>query len=363
MESKVTILFCIDTLTGGGAEKLLIQILKRFNYDVFLVDLYVMNNYGVYFDDIPPQVNWFTRENENRQLSKRYDIEIAFLEGTPTKYIAQRNTLALKIAWVHTDFVALHWTKVYYENDAEEIGCYSRMHKIVFVSNNALSQFNKKFPQINVHRQVILNLIDRDEIIEMAKSNRIQKTKLTLCSVGNLIQHKGYDRLIPIIARLVKVDQLDFNFWIVGTGQQESLLKELIEQNNLHEVVSLQGFHKNPYPFVKCSDAFISVSFSEGYPLVIAEALCLGKAIMATKVTGSTEMLDHGKAGLLVDTDDESVYDGLKGLICSADLRETLSKAAKKRAEIFDVRKTMEQIYRLFSFKDVIRTHENIDLL
>ena len=90
MESKVTILFCIDTLTGGGAERLLIQILKRFNYDVFLVDLYVMNNYGVYFDDIPPQVNWFTRENENRQLSKRYDIEIAFLEGTPTKYIAQR---------------------------------------------------------------------------------------------------------------------------------------------------------------------------------------------------------------------------------------------------------------------------------
>jgi glycosyltransferase involved in cell wall biosynthesis len=52
----------------------------------------------------------------------------------------------------------------------------------------------------------------------------------------------------------------------------------------------LQGFHKNPYPFIKYSDAFVSVSIVESYPLVIAEALCLGKAIMATKVTGSKEM-------------------------------------------------------------------------
>ena len=354
MRSKVSILFCIDTLTGGGAEKLLIQILKRFNYDVFQVDLYVMHKIGVYFDDIHPQVNWFTPENENGRLSKRYEIEIAFLEGAPTKYIAQRHTMALKIAWVHSCFLDFHWTNVFFESDAEEFACYARMHKIVFVSKGALSQFKEMFPRMSVHLQVILNLIERDEIIEKAQSIRIETAKLTFCSVGNLIHHKGYDRLIPIIARLVYSDHLDFHFWIVGMGQQEKLLKELIEQYNLQGIVLLQGFHKNPYPFVRCADAFISVSTSEGYSLVIAEALCLGKAIMATKVTGSLEMLDDGKAGLLVDTDDESVYEGLKKMICSVDLRETLSKEAKIRSEIFDAKKTMELIYSLFSFKDVI---------
>ena len=77
-------MFCISSLAGGGAEKLLIQILKRFNFQAFEVDLFVFNKIGIYFDDIPPQVNWFTKETENRQLSKEYDIEVAFLEGTAT---------------------------------------------------------------------------------------------------------------------------------------------------------------------------------------------------------------------------------------------------------------------------------------
>ena len=110
----------------------------------------------------------------------------------------------------------------------------------------------------------------------------------------------------------------------------------------------LQGFQKNPYPFIRCADAFVSVSIVEGYPLVIAEVLCLGKAIMATKVTGTTEMLDDGKAGLLVDTDNESVYEGLKKIISSAELREDLAKKAAKRSEIFDAQKMMDEIYRLF---------------
>ena len=351
MSDKQNILFCISSLAGGGAEKLLIQILKRFNFQAFEVDLFVINKIGVYFDDIPPQVNWFTKETENGQLSKEYDIEVAFLEGTSTKFIAKRKSNALKIAWVHLDLLTCHWTKNYYTSDDEEAACYSQMHQIVFVSNDALSQFGKLFPQVDTPRRVILNMIERDAIIANAGLARVPKTKFTLCSVGSLIYRKRYDRLIPIIARLINVDHLDFHFWIVGAGEQERLLRDLIEVYLLEEVVFLQGFHKNPYPFIKCADAYVSVSFVEGYPLVIAEALCLGKAIMATKVTGSMEMLDDGKAGLLVNTDDESVYAGLKKIITSADLREDLAKKATLRSEIFDTQKTMDEIYRLFSFE------------
>ncbi len=348
MSNKISILFCVSSLAGGGAEKLLIQILKRFNYQAYQVDLYVFHPIGVYFDDIPPQVDWFTQKTENGQLSKNYDIEIAFLEGTSTKYVAQRQSNAFKIAWVHLDLLTCHWTQSYYQSDDEEAACYSLMDQIVFVSNDALSQFGKLFPQVKTPRQVILNMIERDAIIENAGLVEIAKTKLTLCSVGSLNRRKGYDRLIPIIARLIHDDHLDFHFWLVGVGKQEELIRDMIEVYLLDEVVFLQGFHKNPYPFVRCSDAFVSVSLVEGYPLVIAEALCMGKAIMATKVTGTSEMLDNGETGLLVDTDEESIYNGLKKIICSADLRETLAKKATQRSEIFDPQKTMNEIYRLF---------------
>jgi len=350
MIDRVTILICIDTLTSGGAEKLLIQMLKRFDYHIFKIDLFVMYHIGVYFDDIPQQVNFFTKENERGHLSKKYDIEIAFLEGAPTKYIAQRKTMALKIAWVHIDLLTMHWTQRYYTNNIEEETCYSLFHKIVFVSHGAMKQFEKLFPRVETYKQVILNLIDREEIIENATLFQVPKTKMTICSVGRLKPQKGFDRLIPIIDQLSRVDQLDFHYWIVGSGQQEDYLKKMIYKLNLNETVHLEGFHKNPYPFIKCSDIFASVSIAEGYPLVLAEALCLGKAILSTKVAGTTELLDYGDAGLLVDTDDQSVYEGLKKIIYSADLRASLSKKAKKRSEIFDPRKTMDQVYKLFSF-------------
>ena len=78
MNNKKSILFCVSSLAGGGAEKLLIQIMKRFNYQEYDVYLYVFNYIGVYFDDIPSQVNWFTQKTEKGQLSKDFDIEIAF---------------------------------------------------------------------------------------------------------------------------------------------------------------------------------------------------------------------------------------------------------------------------------------------
>jgi len=348
MSNKKRILFCVSSLAGGGAEKLLVQILKRFDYQAYDVYLYVFHYIGVYFDDIPPQVNWFTKETENGQLSQQFDIEVAFLEGSSTRYIGQRESNAYKIAWVHLDLLTDHWTKNYYSSVEEEIACYSRMHQIVFVSHDALTQFGKLFPQVETPRRVILNMIERDTIIANAGLTQIPKTKLTLCSVGGFHRRKAYPRLIPIIARLVYEDHLDFHFWLVGAGKQENLIRDSIEVYLLEEVVFLQGFHKNPYPFIHCADAFVSVSIVEGYPLVIAEALCLGKAIMATRVTGTREMLDDGKAGLLVDTDDESVYEGLKKIITSSELRDDLAKKAAIRSEIFDAEKTIGEIYRLF---------------
>jgi len=85
---KRSLLFCIETLMGGGAEKLLIDILKRIDYESFDVDLCVLYSKGVYFDNIPDSVKCFIYEESNAFPAKNYDIEIAFLEGTTTRKIA-----------------------------------------------------------------------------------------------------------------------------------------------------------------------------------------------------------------------------------------------------------------------------------
>jgi glycosyltransferase involved in cell wall biosynthesis len=350
-KDKIKILFCIDTLSGGGAEKLLIDILKRFDYDKYCVDLLILNHSGVYFADIPSKVYWFTSENTEYLNNTTYGVEIAFLEGLAVKYIARRQSEARKMAWIHVDLFDFHWTKQFYANDAEEESDYLRMDKIIFVSEDTKKQFNRLFPNIGVFQTVIYNLIDVDDI--QSKSNAFQiekKNKLTLCCVGRLSEIKGQERLIPVINRLVKEDELDLELWLIGEGEQRQELEALIRQYSLENVVFLKGFQRNPYPYMKASDIFVSVSYCEGFPLVICEALSLGKAIVATNVSETKEVLEYGECGLLTENEEESIYQGLKKMIADKSLREHYSNKAFIRSEIFDVKWTMDSIYDAITF-------------
>lgn len=342
---KIKILFCIDTLCGGGAEKLLIDILKRFDYDKYAVDLLVLYERGIYFADIPEEVSWFF-QGSGKMKRRYYDVEIAFLEGDATRYVAARNSSATKIAWIHVDFCNFHWTKIYYENDKEEQDVYQRMDKIIFVSENVKNQFLKLFRSINSELFVIYNLIDQQELQSGLDCISITKRKFTLCSIGRLTQVKGYQRLIESTKRLVE-DGFDFDLWIVGEGEQRTELEELIRKYSLSDVVFLQGFHKNPMSFLKAADVFVSSSIVEGYPLAICEALCVGLPVVATTNAGSEELLDKGKYGLLIEQDEELLYRALKSVIENNGLRRELHYKALERAQLFDQSETMNQIYAI----------------
>lgn len=272
------------------------------------------------------------------------------MEGLSTKRISLHPSDAVKIAWVHLDLYTSHWTRSVYFDINEETLCYNMMDEIIFVSQTAMQQFCRLFPMVTTRKQVIYNLFDKKNIILKSKLTRagIKKEKLTLCTIGRLEHVKGHGRLISIIDRLKK-DGLDFQLWIIGEGSQEIVIKGLISKYNLENVVFLLGFIKNPYPLLKSSDIFISVSKVEGLPLVIGEAMCLGKPIVATKVSGVIDMLNHGKYGMLVDMDDDSIYNGLKEMITNESLRTMYAKKALAgiKTDIFNIQKNIRKINNL----------------
>lgn len=343
---KIRILFCIDTLGGGGAEKLLIDILKRFDYEKYAVDLLVLFEEGIYFADIPEEVSWFFSDSE--KVKKRfYDIEIAFLEGLAVKYIAERGSVAVKVAWVHIDLYNFHWTKSFYKSDEHEYEVYQKMNKIIFVTENIKRQFERLFGGIHTELLVIHNFIDQSDLLKKSEGYKVSKRKFTLCSIGRLTPMKGYLSLIRTVHRLVD-DGLDFDLWIVGEGEQRMVLEDLIQERSLSNIVFLQGFHKNPIPFLKEADVFVSSSSVEGFSLVIGEALCLGKPVVATKNAGSEEVLDGGKYGMLIEQGDDFLYKALKNVIQSESLRFDLRSKAFERSGWFDVSKAMDKIYNVF---------------
>jgi glycosyltransferase involved in cell wall biosynthesis len=345
---KQSVLFCIDTLNSGGAEKVLLKILENMNPDKFSVDLLVIHNYGVYFDAIPSFVNCYTLNEAGAYLSKKFDIEIAFQEGFLTKYIAERKTTAKKFAWIHCDLLNMHWTKSFYKNDEEEENCYAQIDQIILVSEQSRQNFKQLFPKLQQPLQVIHNPIDREAIVSASQATPVKKNKLTLCSLGRIVECKGYFRLIPILNRLIK-EGFNFEYWILGEGKQREKLEDLIRQYDLENVVYLKGFHKNPYPYLHAADIFVLASFTESFSLSLCEALCLGKPILATQVSEVDEILDHGNCGWVVPQEEEAIYEGLKKLMEDPALREQLSnKAIVQSKGLFDYRKTMEQVYDLF---------------
>lgn len=374
--SKKKIFFMMSTLRGGGAEKVLIDILKRFDYDKYEVELGLIFPIGVYLKDLPKEVKvralypqgkfklrvynklifqWPQKFNldfipklyYNLLFKEKYDVEIAFMEGLSTKYLAWKNKNGAKrIAWVHIDLVNNHYTKKFFKTSEEESWYYKQFDKIVFVSKDSKKAFNEKFDVNGTPQFIQNNLIPLPEIMEKGNAFEVQKKAFTLVSVGRLEDQKCFDRLVRLGDRL-NADNYDFEIWIVGQGPLLDTLKQQVKDLSLERNIKFLGYQTNPYPFIKAADIYINTSLAEGYPLTVCEAICLNKAVVCTHNSGSEEILGNSEFGLLVDHDDESIYQGVKSLMDNPEKLTHLRNQASIRAIEFDEEKVMSEIFDL----------------
>ena len=371
------VLFIMPFLPEGGAEKVLIDILKNFDYKAYHVTLFLEFYAGVYTKDIPPQVEVISFFNKNlwverlhrllymvglqhlfhktvyrwmllwKLRGRSFDTIVSFMEGAAVKFHSYLMERARRnVSWVHIDFKKKHWSLSFFRNEAEELACYKKMSRIVFVSDDARTAFRDLYAVDEGQCTVLHNLIDSDEINRLANSRKVEKRKFTVCMAGRLNEQKRYDRALAVAQRL-KENSYDVDFWILGVGNLTAGLKQQCHDMGLDGQVHFLGFVKPAYAYMRQADVYLNTSEAEGYPLVICEALCLGCPIVATNVTGNKELLDHSRYGLLVSEDEDAIYQGLVTMIDNPALREEYKQRALERSRIFSVASTMEKIYQI----------------
>lgn len=370
---KKEILFIIENLRGGGAEKVLLDLLRRFDYSLYHVSLLIAYPDGVYKNDIPKEVELISLYKRNHtfcrkafryykryngfsfllkyQLRKRingsYDIVISFLEGRALLlHSLIKDKGAVNITWVHCDLSTYHWTTAAFPNLSAEKRCYSGMDKIVFVSYQAMANFSKVF-DLSVPVTCIYNIIDTEYIKVLAEKEEVSYSCFTVTSIGTLNRVKAFDKLLYVAKRFSNAEY-PIRFQIIGEGDYERQLKKLCNELGVQNMVSFLGFKDNPYPYLKKSDVYVSTSLSEGFSLAIGEAMGLGVPVVATRTAGSVELLDDGRCGILTEHDDEAVYRGIKLLVDDEKLRRKYAEKATARSGNFAVDKVMQQIYQLF---------------
>lgn len=372
----VKIIFFIETLGGGGAEKVLLDIVKSLDKNKYDITVKTIVDNGVYDNEIKKYckydsflkfkdfnkgiisrliyyIKYYLIHNLNYRtiykilFKENFDIEIAFVEGYATKVIGNScNKESKKIAWVHVDPIERDYADKYFNSIKDHIRCYKTFNKIVCVSESVKLSVEKKYGINDDSIITQYNPIDVNNIKEMALVNLDfnKKQKLRLISIGRLVNQKGYDRLIRVINKLRYEIKDDFELLILGDGECRSELEEYISSQKLNEIVRLIGFVENPYNYIASSDLFICSSRAEGFSLVIAEALVLGVPVISTKCSGPNELLNFGEYGMLVNNNEEELYLGLKNIISNSSLLEELKKKAIKRASSFNYIETINQI-------------------
>ena len=348
------ILFLMDTLTEGGAEKVLRTLVNNMDRNKFSITVQTLEEVDPQ-EYLVPEIQYKAINRCKTEWGKKlfrlwirfcaemkwlyplyiwddYDIEVAYLECGPTKFLAgSTNKKALKLAWVHCDLAK----KEGMASQTEKLKKYYMAYdKVVCVSENVKDSFVQLFGE-TPEAVVLYNVNDEEEILKKAQAFAVPKENVpVMIAVGRLTEQKGFDRLINACAMLKKAD-IPFLLRVLGEGPERQNLEELIRQNHLEDQIQLLGFQPNPYPYMNAADMVVCSSRYEGFSTVITEALILGKPVVTTPCSGMRELLGDSKYGLIIEDTVGGIYSGMKKMLENHQLRIHYTKKAVSRGMFF----------------------------
>lgn len=374
---KKRVLFVVESLAGGGAEKILCNIVKHLNKEKYEVTILSVVKTGIYVDNITKdcRLMWILPEYGSLRnplerikykitykeiyhahpvkvyrsyIKESFDIEIAFVEGFATKLVAaSTNCNSRKYAWLHTDMNRNPHADSRYHSLQEHRGAYEKFNKVIAVSDIAAKAFEEKF-HIYGKTEVYYNPVDSLEIKALAgeRRNRDASKSLSFVTAGRLVEQKGYDRLLDAMKRL-KQDGFVFSLEIIGEGIDRKKLEQQAVRDELGDFIHFAGFQANPYPLMIQADAFVISSRAEGFSTAATEALILNIPIITTECAGMKELFGEYECGRIVENSSEGIYRGMKEVLSHPGKLELYKRNQSIRAQDFSIEKGMKSIEEL----------------
>ena len=367
------IVFFVESMHCGGAERSLLSLLNNLDPTRYNIDLLVINKGGEFEKFIPDFVNYKSTNTKfglfgkikynlyRKTLSKRhnaqffwkafssdippykeaYDLAIAWGQGFATYFTAEKINAKRKLAWVNIDYEKAG----YIESHDKKI--YSKFDKVVGVSEFVKDSMQKFLPSDQVI--AIRNIIDIDDVSTRGNdivSDQFDPSKINIVSIGRLAKQKAFENSV-LAAKILKERNVNFCWYVIGEGAERPMLENLIKENELESQFVLLGFRDNPYPYVNMGDIYVQTSAFEGLGRTLIEASILCKPIVTTNFPTAFGILRPNETGIITEMDAASVAEGILKLIDNPDLKDkiviNLQNQVDNGKEL-----TLEQVYTLF---------------
>lgn len=353
------ILQLIDTLSAGGAERVAVNLANCLPRDVYRNYLCATRYEGPLAELIDPAVKHIC-------LDRKYTIDVPGL----VRLVRFVRTHDIKIIHAHASalFVAIQasffppfplilWHDHHGRNAMEERPVLSyrlatRHVSAIIAVNQFLVEWainRLRFPAART--SYIPNFVVNDVSIQPRLALPGVKGSRMIC-VANLRPEKDHPTLIKAMSRVVQ-QVPEAHLLLVGAISNQSYLaaiKAEITTHNLANHVTLLGGRQDVAALIRACDIGVLSSLSEGLPLALLEYGAAGLPAVVTEIGQCDEVLDHGRAGILVPPDAPlRLAEALLELLRSPEKRKTFGTAFQQRvAQCYSPQTVINQICGIY---------------
>lgn len=330
-------------------ERPIISVLKRGFIDVVLARLWAKFRFKSYARKVRPidgsavfqyVANAVTPILPSLHKLGTYDLAISFL--TPHNIVLEKVNAKKKIAWIHTDYSKID------VNAALELPVWSRYDYIVSISPDVSKTFLSVFPSLNRKLVEIANILSpafvRSRAEEKVDLSVFDDVKIKLLSVGRFSYPKNFDN-VPDILRCIREQGIDANWYLIGYGGEEQLIRQRIKEAGMGKYVVILGKKENPYPYMKACDLYVQPSRYEGNSVTVREAQMLYKPVVVTDYPTAASQIQNGKDGVIVPLDNASCAEGIVRVIRNTQLQSSLIQFLKEHD--YGNESEVKKIYKL----------------
>lgn len=224
------------------------------------------------------------------------------------------------------------------------------------ISVSASNQQSGKNYINNFNSIVINNGIDQNkfnpdkEYKDIRTELNIPVNSVLILFIARFTSHKQPLKLIKAFEIAAQLNP-EMHLLMVGDGDQKKEAEKLLDNSTIKNKVTLQGFRQDVPDILAAADIFVLPSLWEGLPIGLLEAMAMGKAVIATRVDGTVEVIKDDKNGILLETNNliPALSDALIKLSRNNQLRKLFGKKAietiAERFNAINMTKEIEEVY------------------
>lgn len=170
-----------------------------------------------------------------------------------------------------------------------------------------------------------------------------------ILTVAEMTANKNHIAVLKALALLKDTEEFEkIHYLICGRGEMWQSLAQNAKDMGISDHVHFLGYRTDAPELYGCSDLFAFMTYREGLPVALMEAMCSGMSIVCTRVRGNTDLIEDGVNGQFVANDPKQLADAILRQYRDPELRAAHGRAAAETAKKYDEKQILQQVKDIY---------------